>query len=260
MCCSENNLISCIFVTLSALFIASLPAMGWTGKTFTDYRCWYIAVFPASLLIIVSVVVLSIIIVVCILYILILHSAVKTVDKIREYRETNSIAYVNKAFEKNCDAPTETSNTKVTITVSKETTTDTGIEMHELRKTNIEERQTGHRYRKVSKISTYYGQAKALNAHPSKLKAVKTVLIVICCFVGTWAPYYVTIIIYVNCDILRRGYACVPLEVLTLGPLYLLGVCNSLCDPLIYAWRHSGFKRTLRKMYLKYILSLKGDL
>lgn len=258
MCRSENIDIDFTLIAFSALFIASLPAMGWTGKTFTDYRCWYIAVFPASLLIIVSVVVLSIIIMVCVLYILILHSAVKTVDKIREYRETNCIAYVNQAFANNCN--TGTSNTKVTITVSKETTTDTGIEMHELRKTNIEESQTGNRYRKVSKISTYYGQAKALNSHPSKLKAVKTVLIVICCFVGTWAPYYVTIIIYVKCDILRRGYACVPLEVLTLGPLYLLGVCNSLCDPLIYAWRHSGFKRTLRRMYMKYILSLRNDL
>lgn len=197
---------------------------------------------------------------VCVLYILILHSAVKTVDKIREYRETNSIAYVNKAYEEDSSKPPETSNTIVTISVSKETTTENGIEMHELSKTNIEEKPTGHRHRKVSKIQTYYGQAKALNSHPSKLKAVKTVLIVICCFVFTWAPYYVTIIIYVKCDIMRRGYACVPLEVLTLGPLYMLGVCNSLCDPMIYAWRHSGFKRTLRKMYLKYILSLKSNI
>lgn len=235
--------------------------MGWTGKTFTDYRCWYIALFPASLLIIVSTVVLSVIVMVCVLYILILHSAVKTVDKIREYRETNSIAYVNKAYKAEFDKINEVSKTKVVITV--ETTreqqqpgTSTSIEMHELSKTNIEEKKFGDRYtRKVSKISTYYGQAKALNSHPSKLKAVKTVLIVILCFVGTWAPYYITIIIYVKCDIMKRGYACVPLEMLTLGPLFLLGACNSLCDPVIYAWRHSGFKRTLRRMYWRYVLT-----
>lgn len=233
--------------------------MGWTGKTFTDYRCWYIALFPAVLLIIVSIVVLSIIVMVCVLYILILHSAVKTVDKIREYRETNSIAYVNKSYDADeFNNINEVSKTKVVITVetTREQPGTTSIEMHELSKTNIEEKKIGGKYhRKVSKISTYYGQAKALNSHPSKLKAVKTVLIVILCFVGTWAPYYITIIIYVKCDIMKRGYACVPLEMLTLGPLFLLGACNSLCDPIIYAWRHSGFKRTMKKMYWRYVLT-----
>lgn len=237
--------------------------MGWTGKTFTDYRCWYIALFPSALLIIVSISVLSVIVMVCILYILILHRAVKTVNKIQRYRETNSIAYINKAYQ---DESTERkpTKTKVTITLSKETKMEEeggSIEMREHRKIGFEEQQVGSdRYRKVSKISIYYGQAKALNSNPSKLKAVKTVLIVILCFLGTWAPYYVTVIIYVKCDILKHGYDCVPLEILTLGPLFLLGVCNSLCDPLIYAWRHSGFKRTLRKMYWKYVLTRNVNL
>lgn len=239
-------------ITLFAgIFISFLPAMGWTGQTFRDYRCWYIAVFPPSLLIIVSTVVLLVIILVCVLYVCILHSAVKTVDKIREFKESN-IAYVNRAFEEECK---KISKTTVTITVSTETVTQgESLEMHELSKTNIREKRTQNKLKQnFSNFSRYYCQTKALNSSPSKLKAVKTVLLVTFCFVGTWAPYYVAIIIYVKCDIMVHGYDCIPLEILTLGPLYLLGVSNSLFDPLIYAWRHSGFKRSLRRMYWKYI-------
>ncbi|CAG9789409.1 unnamed protein product [Diatraea saccharalis] len=241
-------------VLLKRIFIACLPAMGWTGKTFRDFRCWYIAVFPPSLLIVLSTVVLSVIIMVCLLYILILHSAVKAVNKIRECNETN-VAYINKGFDESNNID-ERSKTSVKIIVSTETVNEnmTSLEMHEM-KTNFEHKQSNDCFKeKMTKVSQYYHKSKSVKSTPSKLKAVKTVLLVTFCFLGTWAPYYVAVIMYVKCNILIHGYDCVPLEILTLGPLYLLGVSNSLCDPLIYAWRHSGFKRTLKKMYLKYIL------
>lgn len=230
--------------------------MGWTGQTFREFRCFYIAVFPPSLLLVVSTIVLSVIITVCLLYILILRSAVKAVDKIREFKESN-IAYVNKAFEDS--KSDETSNTTVTITVSTETVINKeSLEMHELTKTNIEEKRSGNAFKqKMMKMSRYYCKSKTVKSTPTKLKAVRTVLLVTFCFVGTWAPYYVAIIMYVKCDIMIHGYDCIPLEILTLGPLYLLGASNSLCDPLIYAWRHSGFKRTLRRIYWKYVLKIK---
>ncbi|RVE41478.1 hypothetical protein evm_013865 [Chilo suppressalis] len=247
--------IGIICIWMIGIFIACLPAMGWTGKTFTDFRCWYIAVFPPSLLIILSTLVLTVIIIVCILYILILHSAVKAVDKIREYNESN-VAYINKAFDES-NYEDEVSKTTVTITVSTETVNEkeTSLEMHKI-KTNIERKQSNDCLKEnMTNVSRYYKKSKSVKSSLSKLKAVKTVLLIIFCFVGTWAPYYVAVIMYVKCNILIHGYDCVPLEVLTLGPLYLLGVSNSLCDPLIYAWRHSGFKRTLKKIYRKYVLN-----
>lgn len=233
--------------------------MGWTGQSFRDFRCWYIAVFPPSLLIILSIIVLSVIITVCLLYILILRSAVKAVDKIREFKECSSnVAYINKAYED--DKGKEISKTTVTITVSTETVINKeSLEMHELTKTNFEHKECDNGCRAMSRMmkTRYYSKSKTVKSSPTKLKAVRTVLLVTFCFVGTWAPYYVAVIMYVKCDIMIHGYDCIPLEVLTLGPLYLLGVSNSLCDPLIYAWRHSGFKRTLRKIYWKYIWKIK---
>lgn len=239
--------------------------MGWTGKTFTNYRCWYVALFPRALLIVVSIVVLSVITMVCVLYFLILHRAVKTVDRIREIKESYNynIAFVNKSFEAteaedSSSSKVEEIQTTITITVSKETLSEqpaNSLEMHDLKKTDEKEQGIGNRFKqKIEEISSFYRKARAIESHPSKLKAVKTVLLVTACFVGTWAPYYVSIIVYVKCDILSHGYDCIPLEMLTLGPLYLLGVSNSLCDPLIYAWRHSGFKRTVKKIYWKYVL------
>lgn len=215
--------------------------MGWTGRTFTDYRCWYIAVFPSALLLVLSILVLSVIIMVCVLYILILRSAVKAVDKIREFKENS---YTNKGYLDDLS----TSTTVISISES----LDTGDNV-EIRKFDIET-QTQGSYSEGRRFGCCKFKPAA---HPSKLKAVKTVLIVTLCFLGTWAPYYVAVIMYVKCDIMKNGYECIPLEILTLGPLYLLGTCNSLCDPLIYAWRHSGFKRSLKRIYWKCVAKYK---
>lgn len=206
--------------------------MGWTGRTFTDYRCWYIAVFPSALLLVLSIVVLSVIIMVCILYILILRSAVKAVDKIREFKE---ISYTNKGYVDDL--------TNSTAIISITDSLETNVEMQKIESETQTQKSDSSKGRRIGCCRMRPA------AHPSKLKAVTTVLIVTLCFLGTWAPYYVAVIMYVKCDIMKNGYECIPLEILTLGPLYLLGVCNSLCDPLIYAWRHSGFKSTLKRIY-----------
>ncbi|XP_045537694.1 glucose-dependent insulinotropic receptor isoform X2 [Papilio machaon] len=253
-------IIMCIWMI--SLFIASLPAMGWTGSTFRGYRCWYIAVFPPPLLIIVSLMALSVIIMVCVLYIIILRNAVQTVDRIREFQESHTVSYINEAFkyDEHINYPVhETSTTTITITISSQTVTelaDNPNETHELAgvitEKNLSGKKTKNNFLKMS------GQlrARAVN-HPSKIKAVKTVFLILLCFVGTWTPYYIAIIIYVKCDITKNGYDCIPLEVLTLGPLYILCVSNSVCDPIIYAWRHSGFKKTLRKIYYKFLWNMR---
>lgn len=216
--------------------------MGWTGRTFTDYRCWYIAVFPSALLLVLSVVVLSVIIMVCILYILILRSAVRAVDKIREFKESS---YTNKGYVEDLSTST------AAISISESFENGNNIEMRKF------DSETQTQASDASREGRRFGCCRSRSSHPSKLKAVKTVLIVTLCFLFTWAPYYVAVIMYVKCDIMKNGYECIPLEILTLGPLYLLGVCNSLCDPLIYAWRHSGFKSTLKRIYWKCVAKHK---
>ncbi|KAJ8714129.1 hypothetical protein PYW08_007749 [Mythimna loreyi] len=235
--------IGILCIWLIGIFISTLPAMGWTGRTFTDYRCWYIAVFPSALLLVLSIVVLSVIIMVCILYILILRSAVRAVDKIREFKESS---YTNKGYLEDLS----TSTTVISISESFEN--GNNVEMRKF------DSETQTQASDISREGKRFGCCRNRStSHPSKLKAVKTVLIVTLCFLFTWAPYYVAVIMYVKCDIMKNGYECIPLEILTLGPLYLLGACNSLCDPIIYAWRHSGFKSTLKRIYWKCVAKHK---
>ncbi|CAH2045145.1 unnamed protein product, partial [Iphiclides podalirius] len=184
--------------------------MGWTGSTFSGYRCWYITVFPPPLLIIVSLMVLSVIIMVCVLYIIILHSAVRTVDRIREFRESHTVSYINKAFDynENVHPPVhETSTTTISITISAETITEISekpIALHDLRVNGQIRCGVRKKVRKNFLKMTRYLCKRTVNNHPSKMKAVKTVLLILLCFVGTWTPYYVAIILYVKCDITKN--------------------------------------------------------
>ncbi|CAB3249325.1 unnamed protein product [Arctia plantaginis] len=146
------------------IFISMLPAMGWTGRSFRNFRCWYIAVFPSALLLILSIVVLSVIIMVCLLYILILRRAVKTADKIKEFKENS---YTNKGFTDD--------NSSSTVTSISENSDN--IKMKKMEK----ETQRSNCSTIVESKKSGCCWVKSAN-HLSKLKAVKTVLIVTLCF------------------------------------------------------------------------------
>lgn len=176
----------------------------------------------------------------------------KTIDKIRAFKDPKTpVGYFNDGYD-------NITETIVTITLSTETVqrlqqNNSVFEQFETVESETKMKKWSMNLRKkVRKMSRYYKKGQMLNNHPNKMKAIKMVLLVTACFVGTWGPYYVAIIVYVKCDILIHGYECIPLEILTLGPLYFLGVCNSLCDPIIYAWWHSGFKHSVRKIYINY--------
>ncbi|XP_068619331.1 uncharacterized protein [Battus philenor] len=207
--------------------------MGWTGSTFRNYRCWYVAVFPPPLLIIVSLIVISVIITVCVLYLIILHSAVRTVNRIRESQENHTISYINEAF--NCDehanSAADEMPTTITITISHTGTesAEKSLQVRELAVVSSNRLISRNKLKEKNfRPNISLSKSTTANHHPSKIKAVKTVLLILLCFVGTWTPYYVAIIIYVKCDITKNGYDCVPLEILTLGPLYLLGMTPTL--------------------------------
>nr|XP_006118181.1 glucose-dependent insulinotropic receptor [Pelodiscus sinensis] len=65
--------------------------------------------------------------------------------------------------------------------------------------------------------------------NPRDMKAVRTVAILIGCFVLSWAPFFITSIVQVVCQ------ECFLYEVIE-RYLWLLGLCNSLLNPLIYAY------------------------
>ncbi|XP_038271042.1 glucose-dependent insulinotropic receptor [Dermochelys coriacea] len=63
----------------------------------------------------------------------------------------------------------------------------------------------------------------------SDMKAVRTVAILIGCFVLSWSPFFIASIVKTMCQ------KCLPYDVIE-RYLWLLGLCNSLLNPLIYAY------------------------
>lgn len=84
---------------------------------------------------------------------------------------------------------------------------------------------------------------------PSKIKAVKVVVLTCGSFVITWMPYFIASSIYLTCDQTTGG--CKGLKVAIASPLAILGFLNSLLNPLIYAWWHNGFRTFMRKILCK---------
>ncbi|XP_046627841.1 glucose-dependent insulinotropic receptor-like isoform X2 [Neodiprion virginianus] len=86
---------------------------------------------------------------------------------------------------------------------------------------------------------------KAKN-RPSRIKAVKVVLFTCGTIVVTWAPYFIACTMYVFCD--PETGACDSIGYAIDTPLALLGLGNSLLNPLIYAWWHNGFRNFMRRI------------
>ncbi|KAM5221509.1 glucose-dependent insulinotropic receptor [Ctenodactylus gundi] len=79
--------------------------------------------------------------------------------------------------------------------------------------------------------------------YPSDLKAVRTVSVLIGSFTLSWSPFFVTSIVQVACQ------ECNLYSVLE-KYLWLLGVGNSLLNPLIYAYRQKEVRQQLHHMAL----------
>ncbi|XP_068993806.1 glucose-dependent insulinotropic receptor-like [Neodiprion pinetum] len=85
---------------------------------------------------------------------------------------------------------------------------------------------------------------------PSKVKAVKVVMFTCGSIVLTWIPYFVACTIYVfSCDFVAGE--CKTLRVAIASPLAILGFLNSLFNPVIYAWWHTGFRTMMKKVLRK---------
>lgn len=77
-------------------------------------------------------------------------------------------------------------------------------------------------------------------SQPSKWKAVKVVTLTFGSFVITWGPYFIASLIYAYST---DEKLCDRLKSLIASPLAILGFLNSILNPMIYAWWHTGFRK-----------------
>ncbi|CAH1126673.1 unnamed protein product [Ceutorhynchus assimilis] len=206
------------FTWTMAITIGFLPLMGWSGNSYGGRVCWFITIAPAPLIIITVSIGIIPVIVVIVLYSIILYHALANIRKIQY-----SLYTINSISEK-IDS----------------------MESLRMFKGRIE----------LPMTKTAPRRKLSQNQAPHKWKAIKVVLFTTFSFLITWTPYFFACVIYVveDCDYKDPTEFCRTLRLLIASPLTILGLTNSLINPLIYAWWHNGF-RTYMRTRIKMCLS-----
>lgn len=110
------------------------------------------------------------------------------------------------------------------------------------------------RWRKNDEINDDSNQS---NRQPSKWKAIKVVMFTTGAFMVTWIPYFVASTMFVYCDHEKNANFCDGLKTAIASPLAILGFTNSLLNPIIYAWWHTGFRTKSISIYSKRMENVK---
>lgn len=193
--------------------IGFLPLFGWSGDTDNGRVCWFIKLAPKYLILLTVIIGIVPLIIVLILYGKILYHAIDKILQIqRSLRQQRG----------------EQQASNVTTTNRND--------------------QVGED--KPNELRMFRG--KSYKNEPSKWKAIKVVLFTSGSFLITWGPYFVVSLIYSYCvdDVDESSSRrCKNLSFLIASPLAILGFCNSLINPIIYAWWHKGFRDFVSKRW-----------
>ena len=90
---------------------------------------------------------------------------------------------------------------------------------------------------------------------PNKWRAITIVMLTSGSFLFTWMPFFITVTAFVFCEEKLTNPRCMYIRTLLGGPLAAVAFLNSLLNPLIYAWWHKGFQKSVRNYYRVFILN-----
>lgn len=190
--------------------------MGWSGK-YVNEQCWFVSLMPPNLIMMICMLGLIPILVVIVLYLIILYHAIEKVIQL-----------------KRAGIPP---------------TNDTDLRMFRGRSSlNLPE---ANNELHAENFFRKYFKTSLTEKAPKKSKAIKIVVFTTGSFVITWVPYFIASFLFVNCDKSVNPERCNLLQILIASPLAILGFCNSLLNPIIYAWWHNGFRAFVSKLVCK---------
>lgn len=281
----------------SGIILGFMPATGWVSEELNMTRCFYVSLFPGTLILLNSFLSIIPIIVVVVLYSIILVKALQTVNSINGTIKVNEHTPVSEKpklrinrgtmVDRGTNAQSVKSDTKLkrsaSFTLGTRTKTqqncrsksiedlsvDVGrLRINDVRKSNggsdsdfsvytvesiasfnlssadngTEHRSSNlRRFSKVRKIK-----------EPNKWRAITVVLLTTGTFIITWIPFFIAVIFFVFCEEKLTNPKCIQLRFLLGGPFPFLAFTNSIVNPLIYAWWHKGFKKSVKTYYKRY--------
>ncbi|XP_063539313.1 glucose-dependent insulinotropic receptor-like [Cydia strobilella] len=86
----------------------------------------------------------------------------------------------------------------------------------------------------------------------NKWRAITVVMLTTGSLLFTWLPFFVTVTCFVLCEDKLTNPRCMQYRIALGGSIPTLAFLNSILNPLIYAWWHKGFQKTVRTMFKKY--------
>ncbi|KAL9985395.1 hypothetical protein ACROYT_G007799 [Oculina patagonica] len=92
-------------------------------------------------------------------------------------------------------------------------------------------------------ISVYERKRRRFKMTQEEVKITNTLLIIVACFIGCWAPFAITMFI----DVYSPHSLPRLVDISTL----LLGYANSMCNPVVYGIRNQAFRRELYRLYTR---------
>lgn len=228
--------------------IGFLPAMITSLRgSISSSQCWF-ANFNSGYILATTIIGVFPVLIIVGLYASILFKAMKTIDELksasdapltREASTSVRLRYFKGSTTNILDQPTSTAmSTNHQEAENEEIATLTQ---------NQDERVTSNSIFSCSnclcrKNDRTRDDSNQSNRQPSKWKAIKVVMFTTGAFLITWIPYFVASTIFVYCDHENNPNFCNGLKVAIASPLAILGFSNSLLNPIIYAWWHTGFR------------------
>ncbi|CAH2245085.1 jg15923 [Pararge aegeria aegeria] len=305
--------IGILCIWLIGIILGFLPASGWVNSELENSRCYYVTLFPGTLILLNSLLSIIPIILVAVLYSIILiralknvkqiNAAVKTVEinanskpELRIYRgnthvkkNVHSVKFPTKAnngktkrsvsfsgnyhFTDNCNSNTFRHKSKSIDALS-----DSKADSHNLEydkshsipnsesnisictiSSSVQDKNDFVFTKKEPKkmdtrnIANEKHKNKSKFKEPNKWRAIIVVMLTSGSFIFTWMPFFITVIFFVFCQEKLTNPQCMHLRILLSGPIATLAFLNSILNPLIYAWWHKGFQKSIRTYFRRFL-------
>lgn len=313
----DNNNNIFVLTLISGITLGFMPATGWVNTELIPTRCYYVSLFPGSLLLFNSFLSILPIALVAVLYSKILVEALKTVktlntgarnnktstqtpngSKLRMNRGSkNDLAVTSQSvidprstyspklprsssFHDSREpegenvikpaASCQFSNPNDIVEKEINTRNNNDVAMDSREKTsygsvisvctiesnisdskilNLKNTKLSNNVKKIGTINKVIRRPN----EPNKWRAITIVMLTSGSIIITWTPFFIALIFFVFCQEKMTNERCIYIRYLLDGPFPTLAFLNSILNPLIYAWWHKGFQKSVQSYYRKYL-------
>lgn len=151
----------------------------------------------------------------------------------------------SKSLDRHIDTAGETTNGSIFSVCTIHST----LSQRDVSNGEIKTCKLSNHVRKICNVNKFTRKPK----EPNKWRAITIVLLTSGGFIFTWLPFFITVIFFVFCEDKMTNPQCLYIRHLLGGPLATLAFINSVLNPIIYAWWHKGFQKSVRNYYKRYL-------